>query len=113
MWFVVKGGWPQMILLFLIMRWTPTIRELIEATPLSPSSPSATSLSALAPAQRAGAQRLCAVCRFLGRRNDVTLHALMRPAFEKRQGTKSRSVVHRRCGGRYRELTDAHELEAE
>ena len=53
------------------------------------------------------------LCRFLGRRNDVTLHALMRPAFEKRQGTKSRSVVHRRCGGRYRELTDAHELEAE
>jgi hypothetical protein len=53
------------------------------------------------------------LCRFLGRRNDVTLHALMRPASEKRQGTKSRSVVHRRCGGRYRELTDAHELEAE
>ena len=23
MWFVVKGGWPQMILLFLIMRCTP------------------------------------------------------------------------------------------
>ena len=43
----------------------------------------------------------------------MTLHALMRPASEKRQGTKSRSVVHRRCGGRYRELTDAHELEAE
>jgi hypothetical protein len=63
MWFVVKGGWPQMILLFLIMRCTPTIRELIEATPLSPSSPSATSLSALAPAQRAGAQRLCAMAR--------------------------------------------------
>src|SRR5260221_10131821 len=63
MWFVVKGGWPQMILLFLIMRCTPTIRELIEATPLSPSSPSATSLSALAPAQRAGAQRLCALAR--------------------------------------------------
>jgi hypothetical protein len=41
-----------MILLFLIMRCTPTIRELIEATPLSLSSPSATSLSALAPAQR-------------------------------------------------------------
>ena len=53
------------------------------------------------------------MCRFLGRRNDVTLHALMRPASEKRQGTKSRSVVHRRCGGRYRELTDARELEAE
>src|ERR1700720_887392 len=58
-------------------------------------------------------QPLPLLCRFLGRRNDVTLHALMRPAFEKRQGTKSRSVVHRRCGGRYRELTDAHELEAE
>ena len=66
MWFVVKGGWPQMILLFLIMRCTPTIRELIEATPLSPSSPSATSLSALAPAQRAGAQRLCALTQMYG-----------------------------------------------
>src|ERR1700738_5618157 len=64
MWFVVTGVWPQMILLFLIMRCTPTIRELIEATPLSPSSPSATSLSALAPAQRAGAQRLCALALF-------------------------------------------------
>src|SRR5260370_41031361 len=61
MWFVVKGGWPQMILLFLIMRCTPTIRELIEATPLSPSSPSATRLAVLAPAQRAGAQRLCSL----------------------------------------------------
>ena len=50
-----------MILLFLIMRCTPTIRELIEATPLSLFSLSATSLSALAPAQRAGAQRLCAL----------------------------------------------------
>jgi hypothetical protein len=43
-----------MILLFFIMRCTPTIRELIVATPLSLSSPSATGLSALAPAQRAG-----------------------------------------------------------
>ena len=64
MWFAVKGCWPHMILLFLIMRCTPTIRELIEATPLSLSSPSATSLSALAPAQRAGAQRLRAMWRF-------------------------------------------------
>src|SRR5690348_4044174 len=59
--FAVKGCWPQMILPFLILRCTPTIRELIEATPLSLSSRSATSLSVLAPAQRAGAQRLCAV----------------------------------------------------
>jgi hypothetical protein len=52
-----------MILLFFIMRCTPTIRELIVATPLSLSSPSATGLSALAPAQRAGAQRLCALAQ--------------------------------------------------
>jgi hypothetical protein len=52
-----------MILLFLIMGCTPTMRELIEATPLSLSSPSATGLSALAPAQRAGAQRLRAMAR--------------------------------------------------
>ena len=50
-----------MILLFSIMRCTPKIRELIVATPLSVSSPSATGLSALAPAQRAGAQRLRAL----------------------------------------------------
>jgi hypothetical protein len=43
-----------MILLFLIMRCTPTIRELIEATPLSLFSQLASGLSALAPAQRAG-----------------------------------------------------------
>jgi len=43
-----------------------TIRELIEATLLSLSSQSATSLSALAPAQRAGAQRLCAMARVYG-----------------------------------------------
>ena len=50
-----KCGWLQMILLFLIMRCTPTIRELIEATLLSLSSQSATSLSALAP--RSGLER--------------------------------------------------------
>ena len=48
----VRGCWRQMILLFLIVRRTPTIRELIVATPLSLSSPSATGLSAHAPAQR-------------------------------------------------------------
>ena len=59
MWFAMC--WPQIILLFLIMRRTPTIRELIVATPLALSSQPATGLSALAPAQRAGAQRLCAL----------------------------------------------------
>jgi hypothetical protein len=38
------------------------------ATPLSPSSQPATGLSALAPAQRAGAQRLCALAQSGGRR---------------------------------------------
>jgi hypothetical protein len=51
------------ILLFLIVRRTPTIRELIVAAPLSLSSPSATGLSAPAPAQRAGAQRLRALAQ--------------------------------------------------
>jgi hypothetical protein len=48
----VRGCWRQMILLFLIVSRTPTIRELIVATPLSLSSPSTTGLSAHAPAQR-------------------------------------------------------------
>jgi hypothetical protein len=46
-----------------------------------------------------------------GRRHDE-IDALMRPATEKGQGTKSRSEVHRWCGGLYGELTAAHELEA-
>jgi hypothetical protein len=37
------------------------------------------------------------MCRFLGRRRDETHHALVRPASEKRQGTKSREVGKRRC----------------
>jgi hypothetical protein len=32
------------------------------------------------------------LCRFLGRRHDEAIHALWRPASEKRQGTKSREV---------------------
>ena len=36
--------------------------------------------------------------------NDVTLHALMRPASEKRQGTKSREVGQRWCSERYGDL---------
>jgi len=48
----------------LIMRRTPNgalVDRVDFATPLSLSSRSVTSLSALAPAQRAGAQRLCAL----------------------------------------------------
>jgi hypothetical protein len=41
-----------------------------------------------------------------------SLNALMRPATEKRRGTKSRSEVHRWRGGLYGEFTAAPELEA-
>jgi hypothetical protein len=44
------------------------------------------------------------LCGFLGRRHDVALRALMRPASEKRQGTKSRQVGQKRRGGRYGDL---------
>ena len=36
-----------------------------------------------------------------GCRHDEAIHALRRPASEKRQGTKSRSVTGRGCRGRY------------
>src|ERR1700755_160327 len=52
MWVVVRGGRPQTILLFLI---TPTIRELIVATPLSLSSPSLPASRLLLP--RSGLER--------------------------------------------------------
>ncbi len=35
-----------------------------------------------------------------GCRHDEAIHTLRRPASEKRQGTKSREVGHRRCRGR-------------
>ena len=40
-------------------------------------------------------------------RNAETIHALWRPASEKRQGTKSRWVGHWRCRGLYGELSGA------
>ncbi len=42
-----------------------------------------------------------------GRRDGEAIHALMRPATEKRQGTKSREVVELRCSGRYGGLMSA------
>ena len=59
-----QGAGPQIISMCLIMRCTPNsalVDRVDVATPLSLSSRSVTSLSALAPAQRAGAQRLCAM----------------------------------------------------
>lgn len=40
------------------------------------------------------------VVQVFGCRHDEAIHALRRPASEKRQGTKSREVGYRRCGGR-------------
>src|SRR5207245_4514320 len=62
-----QGAGPQIISMCLIMRCTPNsalVDRVDVATPLSLSSRSVTSLSALAPAQRAGAQRLCALGSF-------------------------------------------------
>jgi hypothetical protein len=46
-------------------------------------------------------------------RHDEPIHALMRPAIEKRQGTKSREVVHLRCSGLYGDFNEALALEIE
>ena len=56
--------------------------------------------------------KMSAFVQVSGRRHDEAIDALMRPATEKRQGTKSRSEVHRWCRGLYGGLTAAHELEA-
>jgi hypothetical protein len=47
-----------------------------------------------------------------GCRHDDAIHALRRPASEKRQGTKSREVGHRRCRGRYGYLAAVRDLSA-
>src|ERR1700722_4605580 len=44
------------------------------------------------------------LCRFSDAGRHDASHALGRPASEKRQGTKSREVEHRRCGGHYGDL---------
>jgi hypothetical protein len=47
------------------------------------------------------------VCRLSNAGYDNAIHGLMRPAFEKRQGTKSREVREKRCRGRYGDLMSA------
>ena len=44
------------------------------------------------------------VCRFSNAGYEDAIHGLMWPAFEKRQGTKSREVREKRCRGRYGDL---------
>jgi len=50
------------------------------------------------------------LCRFSAAGNDEPLHALWRPAAEKRQGTKSRAMVQRRCRRRYGDLATGYGL---
>jgi hypothetical protein len=47
------------------------------------------------------------LCRFSVAGIDGAIHALMRPATEKRQGTKSRWVMQRRCREHYGDLVAA------
>jgi hypothetical protein len=54
---------------------------------------------------KSGACRL--LCRFSNAGYDDAIPGLMRPAFEKRQGTKSREVREKRCSGRYGDLMSA------
>ena len=46
------------------------------------------------------------------RRDNDTIHALLRPASKKHQSTKSREVGHRRCRGRYGDLAAVRDLSA-
>ena len=56
---------------------------------------------------------MSAVVQVFGRRDDETIHALRRPASEKRQGTKSRRRVVLRSGrGRYGDLAMGRDLQA-
>jgi hypothetical protein len=50
------------------------------------------------------------IVQVFGCRNDEPLHALWRPAAEKRQGTKSRAMVQRRCRRRYGDLATGYGL---
>src|ERR1700741_2389164 len=50
---------------------------------------------------------MSAIVQVFGRRHDVAIRALMRPATEKRRGTKSREVGQRRFSERYGDLMSA------
>ena len=55
---------------------------------------------------------MSAVVQVFGCRDAETILTLGAPASEKRQGTKSREVGHRRCRGRYGDLTAVRDLSA-
>jgi hypothetical protein len=52
------------------------------------------------------------VVQVFGCRHDEAIDALLRPASEKRQGTKSREVGRRRCRGRDGDLAAVPDLSA-
>jgi hypothetical protein len=52
------------------------------------------------PGAEAHRDRMSGPVQVFGCRHDEAIHALRRPASEKRQGTKSQEVGHRRCRGR-------------
>jgi hypothetical protein len=66
--------------------------------------PPVTALAVGLPAQRAIAQRFRALCRFSDAGMTRAIHALRRPASEKRQGTKSREAGTGGAAGVYGDL---------
>ena len=110
-------------------RWRSAIRRSrncgpheIEGTPISASQPTSRSCSSMMACVsriegRLSNDVLCLLqrmslfmCRFSDAGDDDRLCTLKRPAFEKRQGRKSRSVVRRRFGWLYGDLAGASGL---
>jgi hypothetical protein len=99
--------------------WPFTAHE-IEGTPASASQPTSRSCSSMmACVSLKGGYRMTFfvlqrmslfMCRFSDAGDDDRLCTLKRPAFEKRQGRKSRSVVRRRFGWLYGDLAGASGL---
>jgi hypothetical protein len=78
--------------------------------PPSPPTPGAENLVRID--LMTGSRRMSVHVQVFGCRHDEAIHALRRPASEKRQGTKSREVGHRRCRGRYGDLAAVPDLSA-
>ena len=77
-----------------------------------PTLPKATSWECLLLGAKLPFTDMSAAVQVFGCRHDDAIHALRRPASEKRQGTKSREVGHRRCRGRYGDLAAVRDLSA-
>ena len=105
-----------------IAKLRPFTAHKIEGTPVSASQPTSRSCSSMMACVsriegRLSNDVLCLLqrmslymCRFSDAGDDDRLCTLKRPAFEKRQGRKSRSVVRRRFGWLYGDLAGASGL---